>query len=75
MSNLIQNAIEKSGDVSRKLEKIGQNVSQTFVPKPKFDRMWTWWVLNILLKTILVYGVNILNWNLEVEPFVAQWIV
>ncbi len=67
--------MEKIEEVSWKLGKIGQNVNETLTPKPKHDRMWAWEILNIPLENILMYSLNVLKWNLEVEPFVARWIV
>jgi hypothetical protein len=40
--NCIQSAMQKIGQVSQKLGKIGQNVNQTLTPRPKHDRIWTW---------------------------------
>jgi hypothetical protein len=31
--------------------------------------------INMLSKSITYDGVNVLGWNLEVKPFVAQWVV
>jgi hypothetical protein len=32
--------MEKVGEINQKLGNFGQNVNQTFAPRPKHDRMW-----------------------------------
>jgi hypothetical protein len=44
---------------------------------PKHDKIWAWWASDIPLENMLkrVWCVDVLRWNLEIEPFVVQWIV
>jgi hypothetical protein len=43
----IQSAMEKTGEASQKLGKIGWTISQTFVLGSEHDRIWAWWASNI----------------------------
>jgi hypothetical protein len=68
----IWSVVEKIGGNFWKLEKIDRSISQTSALRPKHDKIRTQWALDISSK---YDGVNISRWNVEVEPFVAQWIV
>jgi hypothetical protein len=57
---------------THRVEKIDRSISQTSALRPKHDKIRTQWALDISSK---YDGVNISRWNVEVEPFVAQWIV
>ncbi len=73
----IRNVMEKDGEDNRKVGKASWIITQMLAPKLKHDKIRKQWVSNTLLKSMLERydGVNILRWNLKIEPFVAHWVV
>ncbi len=69
--------MEKVGESNRKARKISRVINQAPTHGPKHDEIWAQRVLNILSESMLVevYGANVPRWNLEAEPFIAQWIL
>jgi hypothetical protein len=49
----IQNDVKKNGEDNRKVGKISQIVSQTLTPRPKHDKIWARWALDISPKNML----------------------
>ncbi len=49
----VQNNVGKISEITKKAKKIGWVVSKTFALKPKHDKIWTQWALNILSKHML----------------------
>ncbi len=71
-------AMEKIGKNNWKARKTSRTINQVPTLGLKHDKIWAWWALNISLENMLFKGydgVDTFRWNLEVEPFVARWIV
>ncbi len=49
----IWNVVRKSKENNQKVEKINQVIYQTPTPRPKHDKIWTWWALDIMLNNML----------------------
>jgi hypothetical protein len=69
--------MEKIMKTNQKFGKIGRTINQAPTPRPKHDRIWAQWVLDIPPKNMLkgYDGVDVLRWNHETKPFVAWWVV
>jgi hypothetical protein len=66
--------MEKIKEDNWKVGKISWVVSQTLALGPKHDKIWARWVLDIMSQNLLKKVIWRKNseWNLEVEPFIAQ---
>ncbi len=69
--------MQKMGENNQKVGKIGQAISQTPIPRPEHDKIWAQWDSDVPMNSMLekVWYVNVLRWNLEVESFVAWWVI
>jgi hypothetical protein len=73
----VRNVMQKIGEDNREAWKIGQVISQTFAPRLKHDKIWARWASDVPSGIMLerVWGANTPRWNLEIELFVARWVV
>jgi len=45
--------VEKIGENNQKARKTNVVINQTFTPRPKHDKFWAQWALNIPLESML----------------------
>ncbi len=73
----IWSTMKKIGEVSWKLRKVGQIVSQAPALGPKHDKIWTRWVSHFPLESMLerVWLCKHSKMESWIEPFVVWWVV
>jgi hypothetical protein len=69
--NYVQSVVEKTWENNWNDVNIGWLVNQTITPRLKHDKIWTWWTLSILSKSML----NRVWWYKRYEMKFLRWTI